>query len=172
MQFQKKLLIPYDAIQKRVRELARQISIDYRGKDTVLIGMLNGAVFFFSDLALQLTVPAKIDFIRASSYGSQMISSGKVKLTKDVELSVTDKSVLIIEDIVDTGLTVSHVISHLNTRDPESVEVCALIDKSERREINVAVRYCGFRLKEGFVVGYGLDCNEEYRCLKDIYTLE
>ncbi len=171
MQFKKKLLITDDAIQTRVEELARQISIDYKGKDTVLIGMLNGAIFFFSDLAVRLTIPAKIDFIRASSYGSQMSSSGTVRLTKDIELPIKDRAVLIIEDIVDTGLTISHVIEHLTTMSPESIEVCALIDKSERREIDVTVTYCGFKVKEGFLVGYGLDYNEEYRCLKNIYTL-
>ena len=171
MQFKKKLLITDDAIQTRVEELARQISIDYKGKDTVLIGMLNGAIFFFSDLAVRLTIPAKIDFIRASSYGSQMSSSGTVRLTKDIELPIKDRAVLIIEDIVDTGLTISHVIEHLTTMSPESIEVCALIDKSERREIDVTVTYCGFKVKEGFLVGYGLDYNKEYRCLKNIYTL-
>ena len=171
MQFKKKLLITDDAIQTRVEELARQISIDYKGKETVLIGMLNGAIFFFSDLAVRLTIPVKIDFIRASSYGSQMSSSGTVRLTKDIELPIKDRAVLIIEDIVDTGLTISHVIEHLTTMSPESIEVCALIDKSERREMDVTVTYSGFKVKEGFLVGYGLDYNEAYRCLKNIYTL-
>jgi hypoxanthine phosphoribosyltransferase len=169
---EKELFISREQIEKRVKELATQISSDYEGKEPVLIGVLNGVIFFFADLAREITIPTKIDFVRAASYGSQMTSSGTVRLTKEVEIPVQGKPVIVIEDIVDTGATLAHIIKIMERNDVESLKICALIDKLERRERTVAIDYCGFQLKEGFIVGYGLDYNEKYRHLPDIYVLK
>jgi hypoxanthine phosphoribosyltransferase len=168
---EKEILIPRDKIQGRVKELADQICSDYKGKEPVLIGVLNGVVFFIADLARQMTIPTKMDFVRAASYGSGMTSSGTVRLTKDVEIPIRGKPVILVEDIVDTGLTLAHIVKILERKDPESIRICALIDKLERRNIAVNVDYCGFQVEEGFIVGYGLDHDEKYRHLSDIYIL-
>lgn len=169
---EKKLLFSRKAIQERVKELAVRISIDYGEQEPVLIGILNGAVYFFADLTREISVPIKIDFIRAASYGSEMVSCGDIRLTKDLEIPVKGRPVILVEDIVDTGLTLTHIIKKLETKGPESIKVCALIDKLERRDVSVPVDYCGFQIKDGFVVGYGLDHNEKYRQLPDIYVLD
>jgi hypoxanthine phosphoribosyltransferase len=169
---EKELFISREKIKKRVKELATQISSDYEGKEPVLIGVLNGVIFFFADLVREITIPAKIDFVRVASYGSQMTSSGTVRLTKEVEIPVQGKPVIVIEDIVDTGATLAHIIKIMERNDVESLKICALIDKLERRERTVAIDYCGFQLKEGFIVGYGLDYDEKYRHLPDIYVLK
>ena len=166
----KEILIPQKIILAKVKELARRISSDYTGKEPIFIGVLNGVVFFFADLVMKLTIPARIDFVRAASYGSGMTSSGTVKLTKDVEIPIQDKPVILVEDIVDTGLTLNRIIKRLEDRDPESIKICALIDKSERRDEAVKIDYCGFQVKKGFLVGYGLDHDERYRSLPDIYV--
>lgn len=168
---EKELLIPGEAIQKRVSELAQQISLEYRGKEPVLVGILNGVVFFFADLVRKLAIPVKIDFIRAKSYGSQMTSCGSIELVKNIEIPIEGKPVILVEDIVDTGLTLSCIIKELESKRPESLRVCALIDKAERREVAVQVDYLGFHVREGFIVGYGLDYDEEYRQMSDIYVL-
>ena len=170
-QYIKELLIPQEMIQERVKYIARQISEDYRDKDLLLIGILKGAIFFMADLAKELSIPAKIDFIRVASYGSGM-ESGQIKLTKDVELPVEGKSVVIVEDIVDTGKTLNYVTKLLEEKGTESVRICALIDKRERRDIDINVSYCAFKVEKGFLVGYGLDFNEEHRCLPEIYVLK
>jgi len=154
-----------------VKELADQICSDYRGTEPILIGVLNGVVFFIADLARQMTIPTKMDFVRAASYGSGMTSSGTVRLTKDVEIPIRGKPVILVEDIVDTGLTLAHIVEILERKGPESIRICAFIDKLERREITVPVDYCGFQIEEGFIVGYGLDHDEKYRHLPDIYIL-
>jgi len=169
---EKKLLLSSETIQERVKELAARISSDYEGQEPVFIGVLNGAIFFFADLTRELDIPIKIDFVRAASYGSEMTSSGEIRLTKDVEISVKGKPVILVEDIVDTGLTLSHIIKKMEAKAPESIKVCALIDKLERRDVSVTVDYCGFRIEEGFVVGYGLDHDEKYRQLSDIFDLK
>jgi len=169
---EKKLLLSSETIQERVKELAARISSDYEGQEPVFIGVLNGAIFFFADLTRELDIPIKIDFVRAASYGSEMTSSGEIRLTKDVEISVKGKPVILVEDIVDTGLTLSHIIKKMEAKAPESIKVCALIDKLERRDVSVTVDYCGFRIEEGFVVGYGLDHDEKYRQLSDIFVLK
>ncbi|MFO7737048.1 MAG: hypoxanthine phosphoribosyltransferase [Desulfatiglandaceae bacterium] len=169
---EKELLIPRGAIRNRVKELACRISSDHKGREIVLIGILNGVIFFFADLVRELTVPARIDFIRAKSYGSGTISSRDVRFTKDVEIPLHDRSVILVEDIVDTGLTLKRIIDRIENEGPESLRTCALIEKLERREIEVPIDYCGFRVKEGFVVGYGLDYNEKYRNLPDVYVLK
>jgi len=169
---EKKLLFSRETIQERVKELAARISSDYEGQEPVFIGVLNGAVFFFADLTRELDIPIKIDFIRAASYGSEMTSSGEIRLTKDVEIPVKGRPVILVEDIVDTGLTLTHIIKKMEAKAPESIKVCALIDKLDRRDVSVTVDYCGFRIEEGFVVGYGLDHDEKYRQLPDIFVLK
>jgi len=168
---EKEILIPEKAILDKVEELAHQISSDYEGKEPILVGILNGVVFFFADLVKKMTVPSRIDFIRAASYGSGTSSSGKIKLTKDVEIPVQDKPVIVVEDIVDTGLTLKEIVKRLEGKGPESIRICALIDKLERREEAVTIDYCGFQVNEGFLVGYGLDHDEQYRYLRDINVL-
>ena len=168
----KELLIPREAIKKRVKELARQISSDYEGKEPILIGILNGVIFFFADLMREISIPTRMDFIRAASYGSEMESSGSIRLTKDVEMPVKGKPVLLVEDIVDTGLTLTHIVKNLERKGTESLRICALIDKLERRNIDVSIDYCGFKINEGFLVGYGLDYDEKYRYLPDICVLK
>lgn len=169
---EREILISPEDIRKRVKDLAAKISSDYGGKEPILVGILNGVVFFFSDLVRELTIPVKIDFIRAASYGSQMTSSGTVKISKDVEISVQGKPVLLIEDIVDTGSTLAHIIDNIRNKGADSVKVCAFIDKTERRTKAVPIHYRGFEIEEGFLVGYGLDYNEQYRDLPGIYVLK
>ena len=168
---EKTLLISRKTIHEKIKELAGQLSSDYKETEPVFIGILNGAVFFFADIVREVDIPVKIDFIRAVSYGSGMESNGKVQLTKDVEISVKGKSVILVEDIVDTGLTLSHVVKHLEAKGPESIKICALINKLERRKVAIQVDYFGFQINEGFIVGYGLDYDERYRQLPDIYSL-
>ncbi|RJR20092.1 MAG: hypoxanthine phosphoribosyltransferase [Desulfobacteraceae bacterium] len=169
---QMQLLISKEAIKRRVRELASQIASDHSGRELVLVGILKGAVFFFSDLARELGVPARIDFVRAASYGSLSTSSGTVTLIKDIELSVENRSVVLVEDIVDTGLTLACIVEELKKKNPLSLKVCVLVDKLERRKVEIPVDYCGFRIESGFVVGYGLDYDEQYRNLSEIYALQ
>jgi hypoxanthine phosphoribosyltransferase len=168
---EKELLINKTTIQSRVNELAEQITSDYEGKEPVLVGVLNGVIFFFADLVREISIPTKIDFVRVASYGSNMTSSGAIRLTKDVEIPIKGKPVILVEDIVDTGLTLTYIIKTLEHKAPESIRICALIDKVERREMNVSIDYCGFQIKEGFIVGCGLDYDERYRDLPDIYIL-
>ena len=158
-------------LQARVKELAGKISTDYSDREPIVLCVLNGAVFFFADLVREMTIPSRIDFIRAASYGSGTSSSGSVRLTKDLEIPIEDEPVILVEDIVDTGLTVTKIVEILRERGPESVKVCALIDKLERRSMDVVIDYCGFQVKEGFLIGYGLDYNEQYRYLPDIYAM-
>jgi hypoxanthine phosphoribosyltransferase len=170
--FKKELLFPRTIIQARVKELAVQISKDYSEREPVFLGVLKGAVFFLVDLMREMTIPLKIDFISAASYGSGMSSSGSVKLNKDFKVPIEDKHVILVEDIVDTGLTVAKVLKMLRDQGPVSIKLCALIDKLERRDMDIVIDYCGFQVKEGFLIGYGLDYNEQYRYLKDIYILK
>ncbi len=172
MTLEKEILIPKETIKKRVKELAEQISYDYRGKEPILVGILNGSIFFFTDLIREIRIPTKMDFIRAASYGSQMKSTGTIRLTKDVEIPIQGRSVILIEDIVDTGQTLRHILDKIENKGPESIRICTFIDKLERREKKVPIDYYGFSIKEGFLVGYGLDYDEQYRCLPDIYTLK
>jgi hypoxanthine phosphoribosyltransferase len=169
---EKKVLIPRTRIQERVRELGLQISQDYQKKEPVLVGILNGVVFFFADLVMSMTIPLRMDFIKASSYGSSMTSTGQIRMIKDVDLPLKGQDVIIIEDIIDTGLTLQWIAETLRRREPTSVKVCVLIDKRERREQQVSIDYCGFTVEEGFLVGYGLDFDEKYRYLPDICTLK
>lgn len=168
----KEILIGRQDILARVEKLAQEISADYAGKEPILIGILNGVVFFFAELVMRITIPCKIDFIRAASYGSGTASSGTVKFIKDVEIPVQGQDLLIVEDIVDTGLTLDRIVRSLKEKDPASTRICALIDKKERREQSLTIDYCGFEVEQGFLVGYGLDYDEQYRNLPDIYVLK
>ena len=167
----KEILIAQETILSRVDDLALKISSDYAGEEPILIGILNGVLFFFVDLVKALTIPTKIDFIRASSYGSGTVSKGSITFSKDVEIDIRDKPVIIVEDIVDTGLTLNQIIKRIEEKGPKSIRICALIDKGERRSEKVILDYSGFQVEKGFLVGYGLDHDERYRYLQDIYTL-
>lgn len=158
-------------IQKRVKELARSISQDYKNKDLILIGVLKGAFVFLSDLSRHLSIPVKLDFVRLASYGSQSHSQGKIRFTKAIELPIRDKHILVVEDIVDTGLTLKFLQEFLNKENPKSVRICALIDKNERKEFPMTIDYLGFSVPQGFIVGYGLDFDEQYRHLPSLYRL-
>ena len=155
-----------------VSRVARKISSDYQNQELILLGILKGAFVFLSDLVRHLTIPVKLDFIRVCSYGGSTSSSGKIRLTKDIEIDIKNKNVLLVEDIVDTGLTLSYLIDYLKTFNPKTVKVCALIDKHERRDAKIKIHYPCHKVTEGFLVGYGLDYNEDYRYLAGIYHLK
>ncbi|BAU23807.1 hypoxanthine phosphoribosyltransferase [Caldimicrobium thiodismutans] len=167
----KELLSP-ETIQKRVKELSETIEKDFLKEPLVLIGTLKGAFIFLSDLARKLKgKEVQIDFVRVKSYGLSDTSSGEVVITKDIELPIEGKNVIVVEDIVDTGLTLSFLLKHLSLHKPKALKVCALIDKKERRKVEVKVDYVGFTLERGFLVGYGLDYAEKYRHLPGIYEV-
>jgi len=155
----------------KVEAVARQISSDYCGRELVLIAVLKGAFVFFADLVRQLEIPVVLDFVRAASYGSQTCTSGNIRLTKTVEIEIRDRDVLVVEDIVDSGLTLACILEYLRTMAPRSLKVCALIDKRERRQREVCVDYACHRVEQGFLVGYGLDYDEKYRALPAIFHL-
>jgi hypoxanthine phosphoribosyltransferase len=155
-------------VKSQVDRLAAEINRDYAGKELVLIGVLKGSFVFLADLMRRLTVPLRVDFIRLSSYGNQVETSGDVQITKNLELPIRDQEVLVVEDIVDTGLSMTRLLEYLRSHQPGSLRVCALIDKYERRQVEFQANYVGIRLDKGFVVGYGLDFSEKYRHLPDI----
>jgi hypoxanthine phosphoribosyltransferase len=160
------ILIDEQTLQKRVAELGAQISRDYAGQDLLLICILRGGMIFLVDLMRQITVPHQIDFMAISSYGSgARQSEGDVRLTLDLKTNIHDKNVLLVEDIIDSGHTLSYVLDFLTTRQPKSLRVCTLLDKKERREVDVPIHYCGFVIPNKFVFGYGLDLDEYYRNL-------
>src|SRR4029453_19138517 len=165
------VLIDEQSLQSRIGELGVEISADYAGRDLLLVGVLKGAVFFMADLMRQLTVPCEIDFMAISSYGAATNSSGVVRILKDLDINIADREVLVVEDIVDSGLTLSYLRRTLLARKPASLEVCALLTKPERREIDVPLRYVGFEIPNKFVIGYGLDFAERYRTLPYIGIL-
>lgn len=154
------------------KKLGNQISEDYRGKDLLVIGVLKGAILFTSDLLKNITIPCQIDFMAASSYGASTTSSGVVKITKDINYDVTGKDILIVEDIVDTGITLEYIIGQFKKRNVNSVEVVALLDKPEGRKTDVKAKYVGFKMPNEFLVGYGLDYAEKYRNLPYIGILK
>ena len=166
------ILIPENQIQKRIGELGNQISRDYQGKELICIGVLRGAIVFLADLARHIKVPMLIDFMDISSYGTSTGSSGVVRILKDLDENIENKNVLIVEDIIDTGLTLDYLIRMLKSRNPASLRVCALLNKKERRQINVPIDYCGFDIPDKFVVGYGLDFNGLYRNIPYILVLK
>ncbi len=158
-------LIDRDRLQRRVAELGEEVSADYAGRDLLLVGVLKGAVFFMADLMRHLTIPCEIDFMAISSYGDSTDSSGVVRILKDLDINIEGRDVLVVEDIIDSGLTLSYLMRNLEAREPASLEICALLTKPERREIDVPVRYVGFEIPNRFVIGYGLDFAERYRNL-------
>jgi hypoxanthine phosphoribosyltransferase len=161
-----------DEIQSTVAELGKQISEEYRGRDLLLVGVLKGAFMLMSDLARQITIPLELDFMAVSSYGSATKTSGIVRIMKDLDLDIGQRNVLIVEDIIDSGLTLSYLIKSLRARKPASLEVCALLSKPEVQKVNLDVRYHGFAIPPVFVVGYGLDYGERYRNLPYVGTLK
>lgn len=167
-----KQLFGEDEIRKRVKALAKKISSDYENGDVVLIGILKGSFVFLADLVRNLSIPVKIDFCRLASYGDRTYSTGEVRVTKEIEIDVESKDVLIVDDIVDSGHTLGVYSALIQKKKPRSVRICAFIDKIGRREKKVNVDYFCFRIKEGFVVGYGLDYNEEYRHLPGVFIIE
>jgi hypoxanthine phosphoribosyltransferase len=165
------ILVQPDELSHRVRELAEEISADYAGKDVLLIGVLKGAVFFLADLMRQLDVECEVDFMAVSSYGSSTDSSGVVRILKDLDEPIEGRHVLIVEDIVDSGLTLSYLFRMLGNRSPASLEVCALLTKPDRREVDMPIRYIGFEIPNKFAIGYGLDYAERYRNLPYVAVL-
>jgi len=165
------ILVPADDLARRVRELAAEVSRDYAGKDLVLIGVLKGAVFFLADLMRAIEIPVEVDFMAVASYGSATKSSGVVRILKDLDAAIDGRDVLIVEDIVDSGLTLQYLMRNLAGRNPRSLEVCALLIKPERRKVELETRYVGFEIPDRFAIGYGLDHAERYRNLPYVAAL-
>jgi hypoxanthine phosphoribosyltransferase len=166
------VLIDEQTLRARVEELGEEVSRDYADREPLLIGVLKGAVFFMADLMRQLTVPCEVDFMAISSYGAATDSSGVVRILKDLDINIEGRDVLVVEDIIDSGLTLGYLMRNLEAREPASLEVCALMTKPERRQIDVPVRYVGFEIPNRFVIGYGLDFGERYRNLPYVGVLD
>ena len=166
-----KILVGAEDLNRRVGELAEEINRDYAGRDLLLIGVLKGAVFFVSDLMRRLTIPVEVDFMAVASYGSATRSSGVVRILKDLDAVIEGRHVLIVEDIVDSGLTLQYLLRNLAGRQPASLEVCALLIKPERRKVDLKTRYVGFEIPDRFAIGYGLDHAERYRNLPYVAAL-
>ena len=164
-------LVPEDRLNERVRELGAEISADYADRDLLLVGVLKGAVFFLSDLMRCIEVPCEVDFMAVASYGSSTDSSGVVRILKDLDASIEGRDVLIVEDIVDSGLTLSYLFRTMRARNPASLDVCALLTKPERRKVDLPIRYTGFEIPNRFVIGYGLDYGQRYRNLPFVAVL-
>ena len=165
------ILIEQEPLQARIAELGAEISREYDGRDLLLVGVLKGAVFFMADLMRELTIPCEIDFMAISSYGAATDSSGVVRILKDLDANIAGRDVLVVEDIIDSGLTLSYLMRSLKARKPASLEICALLTKPERREIEVPVKFVGFEIPNKFVIGYGLDFAERYRNLPYVAVL-
>lgn len=165
------VLVSREALTDRVREMAAEISADYAGRDLLVIGILKGAVFFTADLVRELTIPCELDFMAVSSYGSATHSSGVVRITKDLDVAIEGRDVLLVEDVIDSGRTLRYLMRNLAAREPASVETCALLSKPAADRLDLGTRYVGFRLPDVFVVGYGLDAGERYRELPYISAL-
>ncbi|HHW31349.1 MAG TPA: hypoxanthine phosphoribosyltransferase [Clostridiaceae bacterium] len=168
----KKILVDREAIKQKVKELGSRISKDYEGQELVLIGVLKGGFMFLADLMREITIPVDMDFISVSSYGESTHSSGIVRIIKDTDIDVKGKHVLIVEDLVDTGLTLRYLKDLFRTREPLSVKVCTAFDKPSRRKVNIAIEYPGIEVPDEFIVGYGLDYAGKYRNLPDICVIE
>lgn len=167
-----KVLVRREAIREITLKLAEKISQDYKGKELVLVGVLKGGFIFLADLMREISIPVDMDFIAVSSYGDSTNSSGVVRIIKDIDIDVTNKHVLIVEDLVDTGLTLSYLKELFNTRDPLSVKICTALDKPSRRKVQIEIEYEGIIIPDEFVVGYGLDFAGKYRNLPDVCTLK
>lgn len=168
---QLKVLFSREQIQQRVRELAQKISHDFDGDTVIFVGVLKGATIFLSDLAREVSLDATYDFIGVSSYGAEKVSSGEVRLTKDMDQPITGRNIIIVEDILDTGLTMTYLVKMFQAHQPKSLRIAALLDKASRREHPVRADYVGFTIPDEFVVGYGMDYAERYRNLPDICVL-
>lgn len=169
--FIEEVLIPEDKLQARIAELGQQIDRDYAGRDLLLISVLKGSVVFLTDLMRQISVPHSIDFMATSSYGNALDSSGVVRILKDLDTSIEGRNVLIVEDIIDTGRTLSYLLRILRARQPQTLEICTLLNKPARREVAVDVKYIGFDIPDKFVLGYGLDFREQFRNLPYVAVL-
>lgn len=165
-------IVTQEQMRSRIRELGRQISADYAGKDLVLVGVLKGAYAFFADLARAIRIPVQVDFIIVTSYGTQAKTSGKVKLVTELTEKIKNRDVLLVEDIVDSGLTVQYLTKVLAKQKPRSIKVCTLLSKPERRVVDVPLQYIGFRIPNQYVVGYGLDYQQQYRNLPYLAVLD
>ena len=165
------MLVGAEELQRRVQELGAEISRDYVGRDLLLVGVLKGAVFFLSDLMREIETPCQIDFMAVASYGSTTNVSGVVRILKDLDGPLEGRNVLIVEDIVDSGLTLQYLLRSLGARNPETLEVCALLTKPGRRKVDLPIRYVGFEIPDCFAIGYGLDLNERHRNLPYVATL-
>ena len=165
------ILVQQDDLAHRIAELGEEISRDYRGRSLLLVGVLKGAIFFVSDLMRHLEGECEVDFMAVASYGSQTDSSGVVRILKDLDAPIEGRDVLIVEDIVDSGLTLSYLLRTLNARDPATLEVCALLTKPERRKVDLPIRYVGFEIPDRFAIGYGLDHAERFRNLPYVAVL-
>jgi hypoxanthine phosphoribosyltransferase len=166
------VLVTAEELQRRVSELGEEISRDYAGRPLLLVGVLKGAVFFLSDLMRFIEIPVEVDFMAVASYGSATDSSGVVRILKDLDAAIEGRDVLIVEDIVDSGLTLQYLIRNLGSRNPRTLEVCALLNKPERRKVDLPTRYVGFEIPDRFVVGYGLDYAERHRNLPFVAVLD
>jgi len=166
------VLVEEEPLRRRVEELGQELSRDYADRDLLLVGVLKGAVFFMADLVRAVTVPCEIDFMAVSSYGSGTDSSGVVRILKDLDANIEGRHVVIVEDIVDSGLTLSYLIRNLEARGPASLEVCALLTKPERREADIVCRYVGFEIPNRFAIGYGLDLGERFRSLPFVAAID
>jgi hypoxanthine phosphoribosyltransferase len=164
-------LVSSEELQQRVAELGRQISEDYEGRDLFMVGVLKGAVLFLADLMRNISVPCEVDFMAVSSYGSQTDSSGVVRIMKDLDAPIEGRHVLIVEDIIDSGLTLQYLMRNLNARNPASLEVCSLLTKPERLRVDLSPRYVGFEIPDRFAIGYGLDHAQHYRNLSYVAAL-
>jgi hypoxanthine phosphoribosyltransferase len=165
------ILVQADDLTHRVRQLGEEITRDYEGRDLLLVGVLKGAIFFLSDLMRHIEVPCELDFMAVASYGSSTQSSGVVRILKDLDAAIEGRDVLIVEDIVDSGLTLSYLLRALRARGPASLEVCALLTKPDRREVDLPIRYVGFEIPNKFAIGYGLDHAERFRNLPYVAAL-
>ena len=170
--YQIKTLIDEEKLHNRISEIAKQIEVEYKGKEIILICILKGSVFFTVDLAKRINGDVKLEFIRVSSYGEGTESTGEIKMKLDLKDSIQGKDVIVVEDIIDTGRTLSYLIEYLKVKKPNTIKLCALLDKPERRKINVKVDYTGFQIPDKFVVGYGLDWDEKHRNLPYIGYIE
>jgi hypoxanthine phosphoribosyltransferase len=166
------VLVSAEELQSRVRELGAAISRDYAGRGLLLVGVLKGAVFFLSDLMRFIEIPVEVDFMAVASYGSATDSSGVVRILKDLDAAIEDRDVLIVEDIVDSGLTLQYLLRNLGSRNPRTLEVCALLTKPSRRKVELQAKYVGFEIEDKFVVGYGLDYAERHRNLPFVAALQ
>lgn len=166
------ILIPQEKIQQKIKDIAAQINKDYKGESLLVVGILKGAVLFYADLVRHLDMDVQFDFMRISSYGNSTDSTGEIKITKDIDVSISGRHVLIVEDIIDTGLTLDALKRLLLTRGPASFKICCMLDKPSRRKIDITPDYCCFEIPDQFVIGYGLDYSESSRQLKDVLYIK